>query len=81
MITPTIHSNGTSKGELFNSYVTALLAVEAAIDRVAKTSPHARDYYVQGDTAHGTAVAEHQARLRLLNTVSLELAALAEHCS
>lgn len=81
MILPTIHLNGTSKNNLFDGYVTALLAVEAAIDAVAQAAPHGRDYYPQGDHALRQAQAEHQDRLRRLNAISEELHQLAEHTS
>jgi hypothetical protein len=82
MMKPTIHINGTPRNDLFDNYVTAMLAVEAAIDALTQhTAPNGRDYYPQGDHALRQAQAEHQARLQALNAVSLELHALAEHAS
>jgi hypothetical protein len=79
MIKPTIHLNGSSKDDLFDKYMTALAAVEAAIDALAQAGPHGRDYYPQGDDAFREARAEHEARLRQLNNVSRELMILADH--
>ena len=81
MIKPTIHSNGSSKADLFDRYWTALLAVEAAIDAVAQTGPNGRDYYPQGDDALRQAMAEHRDRLLRLRAVADELNALAVHTS
>lgn len=81
MMKPTIHLNGSSRGDLFDAYVDATVAVEAAIDAVAKASPHGRDYYPQGGDAFDKARAEHNARLEALNKVANELHRLAEHCS
>ena len=79
MILPTIHMNGTSKADLLDRYMTAMLAVEAAIDAVTQTGPHGRDYYPQGDDALRQAQAAHQDRLKRLHAVVLELNALVAH--
>jgi hypothetical protein len=79
MILPTIHRNGTSKADLFDGYMTALAAMQAAIDAVIQTAPNGRDYYPQGDDALRQAMAEHRDRLRRLGTVADELNALAAH--
>lgn len=81
MMKPSIHLNGTSRGDLFDAYVDALVAVEAAIGEIGKTHPHGRDYYPQGDDAFDKARAEHSARLEALNKVANELHRLSEHCS
>jgi hypothetical protein len=81
MILPTIHMNGTSKADLLDRYMTALMAVEAAIDAVAQTAPHGRDYYPQGDDALRQAQAAHQSRLIRLHAIVLELDTLADHTS
>lgn len=81
MMKPTLHLNGTSRAALFNAYVEATFAVEAAIDAVADASPHGRDYYPQGEDAFDKARAEHNARLEALNKVANELHRLSEHCS
>lgn len=81
MIKPSIHLNGTSAGALFDGYVKAMLAVDAAIEKLAQASPHGRDYYPQGDDAFDKARAEHTARIHALRGVAGELRDLAEHCS
>lgn len=80
MMKPTIHLNGTSASALVYGYVAAMLAVEAAIDKVAQASPNGRDYYPQGDDAFAKARAEHNARLQAMGNVANELRRLAEHC-
>jgi len=44
---PTVHLNGTSKDELLRQIHDAHVAVQAALDALAKARPHGRDYYVQ----------------------------------
>ena len=73
MITPTIHLNGTSRESLTEGYRSAYDAIEAAIDAIAKTSPHGRDYYVQSDNAIVIAANEHRNRLRHLENIRKEL--------
>ena len=79
MILPTIHMNGTSKADLFDGYMTALEAMQAAIDAVIQTGPNGRDYYPQGDAALRQAMDEHRDRLKRLGAVADELNALAAH--
>jgi hypothetical protein len=81
MMKPSIHLNGTSRDDLFDGYMVAMAAVEAAIDALVRCAPHGRDYYPQGDDAWKQAYAEHDARLRALNSVSRELTELAAHTS
>lgn len=81
MMKPSIHMNGSSASALFDGYVAAMLAVDAAIEKLAQASPHGRDYYLQGGDAFDKARAEHTARLHALRGVAGELRELAEHCS
>lgn len=76
---PTIHLNGTSKAELFETYFTALDAIASARVALQASAPNGRDYYPQGDNAIRQATADHVARLRLLETIYDELHAIAEH--
>jgi Asp-tRNA(Asn)/Glu-tRNA(Gln) amidotransferase A subunit family amidase len=78
LIHPTVHMNGTSRASLLEGYITAIQAVEAAIDAVQKTNPNGRDYYVQEAGAFAQAQDQHQKRLLALNGVVLELTKLAE---
>jgi hypothetical protein len=73
MLTPTIHLNGTSRGDLHADYMNALIAVEEAIKMVRKTAPHGRDYYPQGNSVIIEAQGEHSARVRHLEAVKREL--------
>ena len=78
VIVSTIHSNGTSKKELFNGYTAAISAVNKAIEAVRVTAPNARDYYVQeDDRAFEKARGEFEARLKALAFVHGELMEIA----
>jgi hypothetical protein len=76
---PTIHLNGTSAQALFDANLTAMQAVEHAIDTLAQAAPNGRDFYVQGPDAFARARHEHQERQRLLNRIAMELAQIANH--
>jgi hypothetical protein len=76
---PTIHLNGTSTQALFDANLTAVQAVEHAIDTLAQAAPNARDFYVQGPHAFARAQREHQERQRLLNRIVMELTQIADH--
>jgi hypothetical protein len=76
---PTIHINGTSAQALFDANLTAVQAVEHAIDTLAQAAPNGRDYYVQGPDAFRRAQQEHDARQRLLNRIAMELTQIADH--
>jgi len=73
IVKPTIHLNGTSRESLVTGYRNAYDAIDAAIDMVAKTAPHGRDYYVQSDNAVIVAIAQHQSRLQTLEGLRKEL--------
>ena len=79
MIFPTIHLNGTSKRELYLAYFTAHNALQDAIDTLAKSAPHGRDYYPQGDSVIYDAAKEHAKRMVTLNNVLRELEELTLH--
>lgn len=80
IITPTIHSNGTSARSLCEGYTSAYIAVDAAIDAICAAGPNGRDYYPQGDGAFMEAHTEHLARLTQLNAIREELETLAMYC-
>ncbi len=80
MIFPTIHLNGTSKRELYLAYYAAHNAVQDAINSLATTAPHGRDYYPQGDNMIYSAAKDHAARMVALNNVLKELEELTLHC-
>lgn len=79
-IRPTVHGNGTSRGELIDGYTDARSAVLRAIEAMEGCSPNGRDYHPQhASEAFSIAVNEHVARVRALQVVAEELYALALH--
>jgi hypothetical protein len=76
---PTIHPNGTSHNELFESTLKAMSAVWEAIRAVEATAPNGRDYYPQGPDALREAEREHAARVAALRDVRAQLEVLAVH--
>lgn len=74
---PTIHLNGSSRERLVEGYCDASNAIRKAMDVLQEHSPHGRDYYPQGDGAFAAASDEHRARVRKLDEVRIELAAIA----
>lgn len=79
LILPTVHLNGTSKQELFDTYFEALDAIATARVALTKAYPNGRDYYPQGNTAIQQAMSQHADRLQRLETIYDELHAIAEH--
>lgn len=79
MMLPTIHLNGTSRPELFDMHVAAIVAMDNAIAALRRAAPNARDYYPQSPQAYPQARDEHLARLAALDKISRELHVLAEH--
>lgn len=76
---PTVHLNGTSKGELLRQLQEAGHAVLLARDAVCQAAPNARDYYVQPeDGAYNRARDEHYARIQRLQSVYDELSEIAD---
>ena len=78
LVTPSVHLNGTGRQELLDQYQSAIDDLRKAIDAVAKSAPHARDYYVQSSTAIVLAMRQHAERLQALDTVLQQLNTLAE---
>lgn len=75
---PTIHLNGSSSQTLVEGFGKAAHAIRAAIDAVAETAPHMRDFYVQedGEALFRHAQAQHRARLIALGTVLVDIESL-----
>lgn len=73
MMTPTVHLNGTSKGELERQLENAVAKVREAIEALIDAAPNARDYYPQGSDAFATAQSEHRTRCASLARVRGEL--------
>ena len=78
---PKINLNGTSKRELLEQQITALNAINAAIDALCAAAPNGRDYQTLPSGAVQLALSEHQARLKLLHAVQDELQTIAMHIS
>jgi hypothetical protein len=73
MMIPTVHLNGTSKGNLLAELDTAVAALNGAYDALRQVTVHGRDYYVQGDAAYPQARTEMDRRLVKLAEVQAEL--------
>jgi len=71
VLVPTIHSNGTSAGELNKQLSAAVDAVRAASRALCDAAPNGRDYYLQPNGQRSQA--QHEARLSKLNAVLSEL--------
>lgn len=81
IIKPTIHLNGTDRETLRLLYDNAFREVVNAMQALRLAGPNFRDYYPQGDGMIVLAIHDHLSRLRRLDTVAEELAALIEHVS
>lgn len=73
LLVPTININGTSKESLFQNYLSALHAVEAARDALHDCAPHGRDYQTAAAGAYLEARKQHVLRLGKLESVISEL--------
>lgn len=51
LIVPTVHLNGTGRKELVNQLSASVLALDKALEVMAKAAPHGRDYYPQDNGA------------------------------
>jgi uncharacterized membrane protein YdfJ with MMPL/SSD domain len=79
MILPTIHMNGTAASDLYQENRNAAHALREALRQLHNAAPNGRDYYPQGPAAINVALAEHGARIELLERVLEELNGIAEH--
>jgi len=55
LVTPTVHSNGTSKEELVRQHLAVMEAATDLLKALEAGTPHGRDYYPQGGNAHSNA--------------------------
>jgi hypothetical protein len=78
---PTVHSNGTSRSDLFEGYLEALRKVRDLTEAVQKIEFNARDYYVQGPTAFQTAQDERRQIMFFIGHINKYLEAHAEYLS
>lgn len=76
---PTVHLNGTALEDLLSRAARGQRAVRAAVEAVAETAPHMRDFYVQAEAAGGRAAAEHAKRMEALRSVERDLDELVRH--
>lgn len=74
---PTIHMNGTPKAMLIEPICDAIDALHNAGSMLAKASPNARDYYLQGPEAFTLAANQHTERMNKLRQVIGELEQIA----
>lgn len=70
---PTIHLNGTSPVSLADDISIAREKIDETIEAMAKASPNARDYYVQGPGAFDQADDEHMERMKKLHSIKEDL--------
>ncbi len=75
---PTVHLNGTSRDELVEALAMAIHSIHESGRALARTCPNGRDYYVQGPSAIGRALDQHEARMGKLREVAAELEQIAE---
>lgn len=75
---PVVNLDGTSGQALFDGYLAAHDAIRVAMDAVAETGPHGRDYHLIGPAATCAALAEHRARMVKLREVLVEIETLAK---
>ena len=58
----------------------AITAINYAMEAIAYTAPHNRDYCMQGREVWEQAMTEHRARFDALEKIAAELHVLAEYC-
>jgi len=78
MMVPTVHLNGTASEDLIEQLCDVSRALAEAIAVMQKAAPNGRDYYPQGPEAIKKALAEHAARLEMVDAVQREIEMLAE---
>ncbi len=82
---PVVNLNGTSAGQLLESYMDALAAIRAARAALTKTQPHGRDYQLSHPDRDSPQVRyerarnQHVERMGWLEQIESELEELAEH--
>lgn len=79
LVFPDIHLNGTSATALSRDYEAAYDALGVAYDLLKKTAPNGRDYYTLEAGSFQAASEQHQARLRRIDGIRLELEQLIDH--
>ena len=74
---PTIHNNGTPKTVLVEQLLNVMNALNAAKYAYALSSPNARDFYPQGETATRNAIVVWEQRKLIIQQLHDELEVLA----
>jgi hypothetical protein len=74
---PTVHINGTSVVDLIRQATRVTRALNAALRAMEEVAPNGRDYYPQGPLALNQALAEHKARVALVERLRQEYDELA----
>lgn len=74
---PAVNINGSSPGTLLEALSNAVIALGNAIDTVAQTAPHERDYQTLPPEAFLAAQHEHAERIASLHGVKGDLEAIA----
>jgi len=72
---PIVNINGTSRKQLLEQYLAALLALQVTVKAVQDAAPHGRDYVHGGNIS--AAIAEHVERLAVLQRVADEIEKIA----
>lgn len=74
---PYITLGGSDKATMLDDLIDAREALRKAREALAKTAPNSRDY-LKPNVSFTTAAHEHQARIRIIETLEYELLTLAE---
>lgn len=77
LLKPSIHLNGTSKGELLDQLQTVVTALEAALAAINAAAPNGRDFYPQGPEALTEALAAFAERAQAVKQVHTDFSNLA----
>lgn len=74
---PAVHNNGSSKKELINDLMLAHLSLRESLNKLGKTAPHSRDYYIKQNNDFETAREQFNSRCYKINEVMEELKQIA----
>lgn len=83
MILPTVHLNGTSRGELHDQWLGVLRELRSVREFLVAARPHGRDYYPQDTPQTGStynlAADEHVLRLEAVDKLIKDAYIMLEH--
>lgn len=77
LMLPRVNINGTSREELSEGFAKAQEAILTALEAVAATRPHGRDFQTCEPGDYNMAMRQHLDRLMMLNTLAEEMEQLA----